>query len=90
LTSPYLNGICWENPPLENKALSQWVGNMIGRLGMFKVRYGLKVLMLKEMRENPDLLAGEFCRENGFLLYRAPPGYTSGINLPEGVQSFEY
>jgi len=63
---------------------------MIGRLGMFKVRYGLKVLMLKEMRENPDLLAGEFCRENGFLLYRAPPGYTSGINLPEGVQSFEY
>lgn len=89
LTAPYLNGICWENPPLDNESIRQWVRNMIGQLSMFKERYGLKVLMLQEEKETPNRIAGEISCENGFLLYRAPRGYTTGINLPEEVQSFE-
>lgn len=94
LTGDYVNGICWENPSLG--APGPWARAVVSRLEALRNK-GVKVMILLE--EQPDTgkdgtwepgagvrPAENLCREKGFLLYRAPAGYTGGVNLPERVE----
>ena len=94
LTSEYLNGICWENPDFENPAGMLWATNVVKNLVKLRDRYGLKILMLLEEKNEdgagaPDAAvernyqtARKIAGINRFLLYRSPYRYVGGVNLP--------
>lgn len=84
LTAGYIDGICWENPPLDRIASQEWASIIIRNLEQVKETYGLQVLLLVE--EN-DSCAREFQRveelafAKQFLAYLAPANYTAGVYL---------
>jgi len=91
-TSAYINGICWENPPLTEKIRKPYTEAIVNRLAGLRKQYGIKILMLSEDKEpagncickvEPDSFryARELIEQRGFLWYRAPYNYVSGINL---------
>lgn len=91
LTSAYLNGICWENPPFHQKTSRRWVKQTTHRLAQFKKKYGLQVwLLLEEKVTGPGVhrvdaadnfqLAKEIAAHQAFLLYQAPVRYVGGIS----------
>lgn len=84
LTVGYIDGICWENPPLDRVASQEWAAKVIANLEQLKITNNLQVLLLVE--EN-DLCAREFRRVEAlglakqFLVYFAPSNYTAGVSL---------
>lgn len=93
-SAEYVNGICWENPPLDKNACRPWVETIINQLKQFKKKYGTQVLLLLEGKgglaeyDLPDgmnyRMARRIAEKNDFLLYRAPFRYVTGVNHPEG------
>jgi hypothetical protein len=84
LTAGYIDGICWENPPLNRVASQEWAAQVVRNLEQVKETNGLQVFLLVE--EN-DSCAREFRRveevafEKQFLAYYAPANYTAGVSL---------
>ncbi len=88
LTSEYVNGICWENPPLTARASRAWTRTITERLAGLQDKYGLRVLLLLEAQDKTETgndgtdqfrQAEMIAEQRGFLLYQAPFRY---LNLP--------
>lgn len=83
LNARYIDGICWENPPLNRSESEDWANIVLGNLERVKESYGLQILLLVE--EN-NLCAQEFhliqeiAQRKKFLLYYAPSFYTTGVS----------
>lgn len=93
-SAQYINGLCWENPPLDRNACRPWVEMIINQLEQLKKKYGTKVLLLLEGKVgiaeydqpvgNNYRMALRIANKNDFLLYRAPFRYVRGVNQLEG------
>ena len=78
-TAPYLDGIAWENPPLEIKESKQWVKLIAERLVRLKKHYPLRVITLFEGKRQENRFAflrgRSFAQEHGFTAYFSPNHY---------------
>ena len=78
-TAPYIDGICWENPPLTLPGSKEWADQIVQRLTFLKNEFQLKVFLLLEEtveKERESLTSTKtVADENGFLLYNAPKDY---------------
>lgn len=88
-TTAYIDGICWENPPLARKDSSKWSKVILDHLEELQQNKDIRVMLLfeegetgkdKEERDSSFLLAQKNLSNSRFLLYRAPNDYTEGIN----------
>lgn len=83
-TAPYIDGICWENPPLSSLANKEWTDQIFQRLSLLKEEFQLKVFLLVEMtseqKKEAYLVAKEVAKERDFLLYFAPKDYVEDVN----------
>lgn len=76
-TKSYIDGICWENPPLEKQ--EQWIQKVTHYLTELQQCCGVKVFLLFE---NVDIdsfryiRAKEMQQKNKFLLFNAANSYT--------------
>lgn len=82
-TARYLDGICWENPPLQDHRSQEWADQVICNLEQVKKNYGLQILLLVE--ENNPCVKGfkrvlEVAKAKNFLVYYAPSFYTTGVS----------
>ena len=93
-TAEYLNGICWENPPFQEKTSEPWTRHVINQLDRLREKHGIKVLLMLEMMGGAGSdggadfagnyqLARKIADSKGFLLCRAPFRYVGEINPPE-------
>lgn len=84
-TAPYIDGICWENPPVTISESREWVNFIMNRLLTLKGNWNLKVLFLLEETVEQErksyLQARKMAKENGFLIYNAPKNYVEGVNV---------
>lgn len=87
-TAPFIDGICWENPPLENQDAMEWVDVIKERLIHLSNQYNLKILLLIEETLDKDrrryLKARKMVKDYGFSLYSAPNNYVEGVNVVKG------
>lgn len=81
LVAPYLDGVCWESPPLGLRKPPPWVHAVTASLRHIARAHGLLLLALgggAEADPLPDPQAWEdAARALGFITYRAPGAYTS-------------
>ncbi|MDF2946172.1 MAG: hypothetical protein K0S51_851 [Bacillales bacterium] len=84
-TAMYIDGICWENPPLNLNESYEWVEVITNRLLKFKLDFDIQILLLLEesieKERNSYEKAKKLARKQEFLLYNAPGKYVDGINL---------
>lgn len=93
-TAPYIDGICWENPPLALPDNKEYVEVITRRLSKLTSLYELKIFLLLE--ENTEkrksyTATKKFAQEQDFLLYYAPSNFIEGVysysmkkNVPKG------
>lgn len=83
-TAPYIDGICWENPPLSLPESKEWTDLIVQRLTLLKNKFQLKVFLLLEETTEKERksysLAKGLAQEKDFLLYNAPANYVSEID----------
>ncbi|WP_139311122.1 hypothetical protein [Paenisporosarcina indica] len=83
-TAPYIDGICWENPPLSLPESKEWTDLMIQRLTLLKNEFQLKVFLLLEETTEKERksysLAKTVATERDFLLYHALGNYVGTVN----------
>jgi hypothetical protein len=84
-TAMYIDGICWENPPLNLNESYEWVEVITNRLLKLKLDFDIQILLLLEesieKERNSYEKAKKLARKQGFLLYNASGKYVDGINL---------
>ncbi len=89
-TSKYIDGICWENPPVDEKHSEVWVKEISKRLVEIKKEHKLQILLLLEQDNNEKSmhyplskysLTKRLAEKQAFLFYNAPYDYVSSINL---------
>ena len=82
-TAPYIDGICWENPPFSLDDSKEWNEQIVQRLSLLKERFQLKVFLLfeetMEKKRNSYPLAKKVADDKGFLLYHAPGNYVGEV-----------
>lgn len=88
MTQPYLDGICWENPPVSQKAHLPWMLSVLDRLSRLEKK-GIRILLLcEEDRTNIFKIikskiiihrAKKVTKEHNFLLYIAPKQYVNSV-----------
>lgn len=85
-TAPYIDGICWENPPLSLPDNKEAVEAITRRLSQLVKQYELKIFLLieenTENKRNSYAAAKKFAQEQDFLLY-----YAHSIDIA-GVHSY--
>jgi len=78
-TAPYVDGFCWENPPVDRRDARPWVERVAAELYDLRRRHGLMLLLLLEAdaaRDDRRLpLAEAFAAKHEFLLYRTSTNY---------------
>jgi len=83
-TAPYIDGICWENPPLSSPVNKDWTDQILQRLSLLKEEFQLTIFLLVEMTWNQEkeayLAAKKVAKEKDYLLYLAPKNYIEGVN----------
>ncbi len=83
-TAGLIDGICWDNPPLEKEESAAWVSIIKRRLKRISDENNLKLFILYENDDYSGLdinkIKNEVCQE-GFLFYHASQSYTGRINL---------
>lgn len=78
-TAPYIDGICWENPPFTLPESQEWTSHILTRLVNLSTQWNLKILLLleetieKQRKAYPK--AKTIAKHHGFLLYTAPKNY---------------
>jgi hypothetical protein len=80
LVAPYLDGVCWESPPLGQRKAPPWIGAVTANLLRTAQAHGLLLLALTggaEADPLPDPQAwADAAHALGFITYRAPGAYT--------------
>lgn len=80
-TAPYIDGICWENPPLTLEGSRGWVKKIIERLNKLQSQHSIKIfLLLEETLEHSRRgykIAQKQAKANNYLLYNAPKQYVA-------------
>jgi len=77
-TAGMIDGICWENPPFNRPESFKWAEKMLYKIKSLKEKYQIQLFLLFE--DNEDEAAKKIARENNYLIYSAPAGYTKGVN----------
>lgn len=80
LTADFIQGICWENPPLCKDSSKDWVETVAKQLKYLQLKKSITVLILIEEKDNETIYVKEaqaLASYNGFLLYKAPYRYIS-------------
>lgn len=83
-TAEYLDGICWENPPLDQLASQAWAAQMISTLEREKKSHDLQVLLLVEQNHSSSqgfYLVEKVAHDKKFLVYNSPSNYTDGVSI---------
>jgi polysaccharide biosynthesis protein PelA len=78
LTGTLIDGVCFENPPVDIKGSKQWVKSITRELVYFKDSLNAKILILTDaLGKDNDYKEKieELAKENNFLLYQAPYRY---------------
>jgi hypothetical protein len=87
-TSPYIDGVCWENPPVSLPESREWVCLILERLLILKENWKLKILYLLEETVEKErkayMKARKIAKENDFLLYSASKNYVEGVYVIKG------
>jgi hypothetical protein len=87
-SAPFIDGLCWENPPLNNRDSTEWVEVIKNRLMELKNHFQHKVLLLIEESQDVEkkgyIKARKLAKEFDFLLYYAPNNYVEGVNVIKG------
>lgn len=79
-TASILDGICWENPPVDRKDNKNWVKEINNRLQELQKDLNIKVFILFEEDMRIDISKEEKqAKERGFLFYQAVKGYVKDI-----------
>jgi len=76
-TYSLIDGVCWENPPLELQR--KWVKVLLDKLSYLHINFNLVVfLLLENINTQSDryMKATEQAKDRNFLLYHAVNGYT--------------
>lgn len=80
-TAPCLDGVTWENPPLDVPESKAWVAAVAQHLVQVRLKHPMKIYVLFEgSRQNTrsDFLRGRsFAQEYGFVPYFSPMHYQS-------------
>jgi polysaccharide biosynthesis protein PelA len=83
--APWIDAICWENPPFENNSAKKWMDMIITRLDKLKKEKGIQIMLLLEQSDieenNKTSLAKKLAFTYGFLVYVAPFQYVSRVNI---------
>jgi len=86
-TAPDLDGIAWENPPLQVQGSQGWVNAIAKRLSMLQQEYGIVPMVLFEDRNQMSrqdwLVRRDFSDQHGFCAYYAPKHYMSLRTIQE-------
>lgn len=83
-TAGYLDGICWENPPLNQLASQAWAAQIISTLEREKKSHNLQVFLLVEqdhLSAQDFYLVEKVAYDKQFLVYNAPSNYTDGVSI---------
>lgn len=87
-TAPFIDGVCWENPPFTLKECQEWVEAKIKQLSGLKVKHNLKIFLLLEETLEKERKAIDHVRKvakkEDFLLYHASKNYVEGVNIIKG------
>jgi polysaccharide biosynthesis protein PelA len=77
ITGNLIDGICWENPPFNNKKFNKYLESVTSLLSYLQREKNIKVLLLIEEHKRRELeeYAERISREQDFLLYFAPKNY---------------
>jgi hypothetical protein len=78
LTGPLIDGVCFENPPVNIERSKKWVESITRELVYFKDTFNAQVLILTDSlgKDNDHQeKVEELARGNDFLLYHAPYSY---------------
>lgn len=82
MTAVNLDGVCWENPPLNQPASQEWASHIVGTLEWEKRNHDLQIFLLVE-KNNPCAndfhLVEKVAYEKRFLVYKAPTNYIDGV-----------
>ncbi len=89
LVAPYLDGICWESPPLGPVGREAWVGWALENMAATALHHRLPPLLVGLVPPGPEASTAVAALEAlatryGGLAYSAPGDYTSGVRLPDG------
>jgi endo-alpha-1,4-polygalactosaminidase (GH114 family) len=88
--APWIDAICWENPPFENNSAKKWMDMIITRLDTLKKEKGIQTMLLLEQLDleenNKTSLAKKLAYTYGFLVYVAPFQYVSRVNIENTPQ----
>lgn len=85
-TAPFIDAVCWENPVFADKHIVEWTKRLTEKLAAAQKKCGIRVLLLLE--ESADIhyrKAQKIAGCYGFLLYRAPNHYVSGVGTAESI-----
>jgi polysaccharide biosynthesis protein PelA len=88
-TAKLIDGLCWENPPLDKKHCRTWTNTTINQLEYLNNKEDIKIFMLLEEidasadpRTNKVYSEAErIAKDNNFILYSAPNRYIGDISL---------
>jgi hypothetical protein len=82
-TAPWIDGLCWENPPLTLNTYEAWNREVLKRLDHMQKEWALSIfLLLEETVENERGCypkAKSLAEQRGYLCYLAPTQYVAGI-----------
>lgn len=83
-TAPYIDRICWGNPPFSLAKSDVWTVHMIQHLTFLQRKFHVKVfLLLEESLERETQayeLAKDIAKKRDFLLFNAPKDYVEDVN----------
>jgi len=83
-TKKYINGICWENPPFDQKYYSKLTKTVLKHLKNMWLESGFKTFLLFENVNKEYLLkrySSEIAQKNNFIIYNSHGNYEKGMNL---------
>jgi polysaccharide biosynthesis protein PelA len=86
-TSDFIDGLCWENPPLDKEECRKWVSATVKQLTYLHQNRDVKILVLLEEHENNAVTKDEVLHleaeklsiTNNFILYKAPYRYVGDV-----------
>lgn len=87
-TNPYIDGICWENPPFAINGSEAWCEWIVDRLHTYQQEQDVRVFFLydkeTDRRKKSYPIARKLAKTHNFLLYVATSNYVSGVNPLKG------
>lgn len=85
-TAPWIDSICWENPPFDRESNMLWAEEILKRLDEMKNEYGLRILMVVDddtgLRGNYKsiTIGRRISKQHDYLFYYAKGSYVGEVN----------